>query len=104
MDFCDTCGGEIIFRWIDGRVVPIHAAGECLPSRQGSARPSEPAKQEVSVSRFYSIIQLFVGGRDGTCVHMSAKEAHKLARSLLAAAEEAEKSPPPPRVKLPPLP
>lgn len=29
MPTCDTCGGEIEFRYIDGRCVPIHLNGGC---------------------------------------------------------------------------
>jgi hypothetical protein len=36
---CDFCGGEIIFRWVDGKITPIHLSGRCwgdLSEERGS--------------------------------------------------------------------
>lgn len=33
MPICNKCGGQIIFRYIDGSPVPIHTNGECSSSR-----------------------------------------------------------------------
>ncbi len=35
MPKCDTCGGEIIFRYIHGRRAPIHLSGGCGQQRTG---------------------------------------------------------------------
>jgi hypothetical protein len=29
MPVCDSCGGDIIFRYVDGRNTPIHLSGGC---------------------------------------------------------------------------
>jgi hypothetical protein len=35
-DTCANCGGEIIFRYMDGRVTPIHLSGSCSSDYAGS--------------------------------------------------------------------
>lgn len=45
-DTCASCGGEIIFRYVDGRITPIHLSGSCGSDYAGStatAARSAPA-------------------------------------------------------------
>lgn len=40
---CELCGGEIIFRYLEGRCVPIHLNGHCFenPSNSDRKEPRE---------------------------------------------------------------
>ena len=99
MRVCDTCGSEIEFRTIDGRVVPIHVAGYCQ-SRESGAEPDEP---KVSVSRFFANISVrTIGARSWTSIRPA--EARDFSAQLLAAARDAEGSPPPPPIHIEPPP
>jgi hypothetical protein len=42
MSTCYNCGGEIIFRYVDGQVTPIHLSGSCYGYYSG---PSDPVRE-----------------------------------------------------------
>ena len=48
MPFCDYCGGEITFRYVDGRNTPIHLSGGCWGESSASytVAPAHPVVQE----------------------------------------------------------
>lgn len=55
MTTCDKCGGEIIFRYIDGECKPIHLSGGCFGSGQYQPGPYQPKQKATIPIKHYSL-------------------------------------------------
>lgn len=52
MPKCSNCGGEIIFRYMDGLCTPIHLSGGCFGYNQSASKPRKKKKKQKKEPKF----------------------------------------------------